>query len=181
MASLLAAGRRLYSAICGFEDVFCTIGLYISTLLIFIQVVNRFILQIGVVWVLDLALYVYMMTVFLAATIATRERGHVAVDYFYNRWLGHRPVGMARYVLALTLVSLAIALTFLPPAWQFMLKSMQFQQYSALLPGFDTNWIKVVFSLSFLVVLLHLTVNAWQEFQIARAKANTMSSREEPK
>jgi len=181
MPNLAGTAKRLYRALTRFQDAFCAIGLFASTLLIFVQVVNRFALHVGLVWVLDLALYIYMMTVFVAAAVATRERGHVAVEYFSLRWFRRRPVGMARWLFALTLVSLAAALTFVQPAWQFMLKSIRFPQYSALLPGFDTNWIKIVFVCAFLVVVLHLAINLVQDFANARRARALPPSTEMPK
>lgn len=168
MRSISAAMRRLYGVLSRLEDSVCTIGLYATTLLIFVQVVNRFVLHIGIVWILDLALYLYMIFVFVAAGVATRERGHVAVDAFYQRWFRRRPVGLARYIFALSLLALAAALTFVEPAWQFLLKSLRYPQYSALVPGFDTSWLKVVFSCSFALVMLHLVINTWQEFVAVR-------------
>ena len=181
MPNLARTARRFYLALTRFQDAICAIGLFAATLLIFVQVVNRFALHVGLVWVLDLALYIYMMTVFVAATVATRERGHVAVEYFYLRWFRRRPVGMARWAFALTLISVAAALTFVPPAWQFMLKSIRFPQYSALLPGFDTNWIKIVFVCAFLVVVFHLIINLVQDYLNARRARALPSSTEMPK
>jgi TRAP-type C4-dicarboxylate transport system permease small subunit len=158
----------LYATLCKLENSVCIIGLYATTLLIFIQVVNRFVLHIGVVWILDLALYLYMAFVFVASAVATRDRGHVAVDAFYQRWFRNRRVGMARYALALSLLAIAAAVTFIDPAWQFLLKSLRYPQYSALVPGFNTSWLKVVFSCSFALVVLHLVINAWRDFVVAR-------------
>lgn len=175
MSTLSRTGRQLSRVITKFEDVICTLGLYTCTILIFIQVLNRYVFHTGVVWIYDLALYIYMMSIFIATALATRERGHVAVDYFYQRWLHRRPIGMARYVLALTLLSLAIALVFAPQVFSFMMRALEYQEHSALLSWFNTSWIKVVFSCSIGLVLLHLILNARQDLQALRsiAKGNS--------
>jgi len=168
MRSISATIRRLYAILCKLENSVCVIGLYATTLLIFIQVVNRFVFHIGVVWILDLALYLYMAFVFVAAAVATRDRGHVAVDAFYQRWFRGTRVGMARYSLALSLLAIAAALTFVEPAWKFLLMSLRYPQYSALVPGFNTSWLKIVFSCSFALVVMHLVINAWRDLIVAR-------------
>jgi TRAP-type C4-dicarboxylate transport system permease small subunit len=69
------------------ENIICSLGLIATTLIIFAQVINRYWLHFEIMWMNDLALYIFVSTVFITLALATRERGHIAVEILQERVL----------------------------------------------------------------------------------------------
>ena len=75
-------GGRILGAIKSAETVICGVGLILTTLLIFAQVINRYILHFEIMILNDLALYLFVFFMLLAAAYTTWHEGHMAVDMF---------------------------------------------------------------------------------------------------
>jgi TRAP-type C4-dicarboxylate transport system permease small subunit len=85
---LRAGCRRLLDILQAAEGGVCVIGLFITSILIFSQVINRYFLHFEIMWFSDLALYVFVFFMLISAAYATWREGHVAVDFLRERIVG---------------------------------------------------------------------------------------------
>jgi len=151
-------GSKILGAIKGAETAICGVGLIITTLLIFAQVINRYILHFEIMILNDLALYIFVFFMLLAAAYTTWNEGHVAVDMFREWLVKGRPVAAAVYRVALLLLSILILCLLLPIAYAFMRRAVVYPEYGTLVQWFNTSWLQMLVFWSLLLVLLHLLV-----------------------
>ncbi len=142
------------------QGIICTIGLVATTFLIFAQVVNRYWLHIEIMWLSDLALYIFIFFMFVAAAITTWREGHVAVDFFRDRVTRGKPIRTALYRVFLVILSIAVLSVFLPITYQFMLRAMKYPEYGTLARFFNESWLQITFFFAMAFVMLHLLIIA---------------------
>lgn len=152
--------NRILDAIKSAETAICGVGLFITTLLIFAQVINRYLLHFEIMILNDLALYVFVFFMLLAAAYTTWNEGHVAVDMFREWLVQGRPVAAAVYRVSLLLLSIVILCLLLPITYAFMRRAIAYPEYGTLVPWFNTSWLQMLVFWSLLLVLLHLLVIA---------------------
>jgi len=141
-------------------SVFCTIGLSITVLLVTAQVFNRYWLHYEIMWFSDLALYCYLMFMFVAAILATQREGHVAVDLLRDSVLKGNEKAFAIYRVCIVIVSIVIGSTFVPVAYQLIMNALRYPEYGTLVPWFNTSWIRIVLAVSYVLVVLNLLIIA---------------------
>jgi C4-dicarboxylate transporter DctQ subunit len=150
----------IQGAIKSAETWICGVGLILTTLLIFAQVLNRYVLHFEIMILNDLALYMFIFFMLLAAAYTTWNEGHVAVDVFREWMVKGRPVAASAYRVFLVLLSIFILCLVLPVTYQFMRRAIQYPEYGTLVQWFNTSWLQILVFLSLLLVLLHLLVIA---------------------
>lgn len=153
----------ILDAIKSAETAICGAGLLLTTLLIFAQVLNRYVLHFEIMILNDLALYTFIFFMLIAAAYTTWKEGHVAVDVFREWMVKGRPVAASAYRVFLVLLSIFILCLLLPVAYQFMRKAIQYPEYGTLVRWFNTSWLQILVFWSLLLVLLHLLVVAWRD------------------
>jgi TRAP-type C4-dicarboxylate transport system permease small subunit len=140
------------------EGAVCAVGVFITSLLIFAQVVNRYFLHYEIMWFSDLALYVFIFFMLVAAAYATWREGHVAVDFLRDRIVSGKPVLAAVYRVVLDVMSITILCTILPAAYRFMKRAIKYPEYATLVRWFNTSWLQIALFISLALVLIHLVV-----------------------
>ena len=153
-------GGKVLGVIRSAETVICGVGLLVTTLLIFAQVVNRYVLHFEIMIFNDLALYTFVFFMLVAAAYATWNEGHVAVDMFREWLVEGRPVAAAAYRVFLLALSIGTLCLMLPIAYAFMLRAVEYPEWGTLVRWFNTSWLQVLVFWSLLLVLLHLLVIA---------------------
>ena len=158
MSQIKAVLKSLLNGVQVTEGAICAVGLFITTALIFAQVVNRYFLHFEIMWFSDLALYVFVFFMLIAAAIATWREGHVAVDFLRDKIVRGRPVVAAIYRVFLDVMSVAVLCTILPVAYRFMKRAMKYPEYGTLVRWFNTSWLQITLFIALLLVLVHLLV-----------------------
>ncbi len=158
MGHLKAVFKSIVNGLQVAESVVCAVGLMLTTLLIFAQVVNRYFLHFEIMWLSDLALYVFIFFMLIAAAVATWREGHVAVDFLRDRITRDRAVGAAIYRVLLDVISIAALYTILPVAYRFMKRAMKYPEYGTLVRWFNTSWLQITLYIALALVLVHLLV-----------------------
>ena len=169
----------ILDAIKSAETAICGAGLLLATLLIFAQVLNRYVLHFEIMILNDLALYTFIFFMLLAAAYTTWKEGHVAVDVFREFLVRRRPIAAAAYRASLVLLSIFILCLVLPVAYQFMQRAIQYPEYGTLVRWFNTSWLQILVFLSLLFVLLHLLVIVWRDIGDLVQAIRTGSRKEE--
>ncbi|MEE8413935.1 MAG: TRAP transporter small permease subunit [Dehalococcoidales bacterium] len=160
MNNIKSVLKRILHGVQTTQVIICTIGLILTTLLIFAQVINRYWLHFEIMWFGDLALYLFIFFMFVAAAITTWREGHVAVDVFRDRITKGKPTAAAIYRAFLVVLSIAILGVLLPIAYQFMLRAMKYPEYGTLVRWFNISWLQITLFFALAFVLLHLLVIA---------------------
>lgn len=71
-----------------FEEYFCVWSLAIMTILVFIQVVMRYVFRNSLSWSEELARYIFLWLSWIGASYAVKERSHFRVEMFANKLKG---------------------------------------------------------------------------------------------
>lgn len=115
MLSRLAAIQRAISwVVARFEDGFGAIAISVICLLVFVQIILR---ETGLpmAWMEETAVYLYVAFAFIAAAIATRQRGHLVVEVlplFIRKKLALDIINFSLQLLSLLLVGLFAYLSY---------------------------------------------------------------------
>jgi len=138
------------------ENVICAIGLWVTTILIFCAIVNRYFVHLPIMWFNDLALYCFIFFMLITSSLTTRERGHTSVDVFRQKFFKGKPRADTIYYIFLNIVSIVIVVIFLPITWKFMLRAMKYPEYGTLVRWFNTSWLMSTLFISVILILIHL-------------------------
>jgi len=150
--------QSIYRAVQSVEMNFSIIAMSLTTLLICATVINRYVLHIEIMWLNDLALYIFVFFMFTAFVVTAYREGHISIDIFRNRVFRNKPVGGAFYRVFLEVLSIGILLIFLPVAYQFMDRAVKYPEYGTLLRWFNTSWLQIFLFVALLLVLVHLLI-----------------------
>jgi TRAP-type C4-dicarboxylate transport system permease small subunit len=71
-----------------FEEYFIVYSLAFMTLLVFVQVVMRYVFQNSLSWSEELARYIFLWLSWIGASYAVKERSHFRVEMFANKLTG---------------------------------------------------------------------------------------------
>ena len=147
------------------ENIVSSVGLIITTVLIFIQVINRYWLHFEVMWINDLALYIFVLTVFITVALTTRERGHTAVEMLQEHLFMSRPFARSLYFLVRSIASLCVALIFYFPVYKFFLRSMKYPEFGTLVRWFNTSWLVYSMFTMICLIILHLSIQIIEDLK----------------
>jgi TRAP-type C4-dicarboxylate transport system permease small subunit len=150
--------QGIYKGIQMGEVIICLFGLIATTLLICAQVINRYWLRFEIMWMNDLALYVFIFLMFMAFSATTWKEGHVPVEIFKNMVFKNRPVGGAIYRVFLVVLSIIILLAIFPVTYQFTTRAIKYPEYATLVRWLNTSWLMTALFVAFCLTLLHLLV-----------------------
>lgn len=150
--------RKILSFVENAEGAICAVGLFITSVLIFAQVINRYFLHFEIIWLNDLALYLFIFFMLVAAAYATWREGHVAVEFLRDRIVKDKPVLAAVYRVILDVMSITALCTMLPAAYRFMKRAIKYPEYATLVRWFNTSWLQITLFIALVLVLLHLVV-----------------------
>ena len=148
--------RKVLKVIIIAENIICVTGLWITTILIFCAIINRYFLHIPIMWLNDLALYCFIFFMLITSSLTTRERGHISVDVFRQKYFKGKPRADAIYSIFLNSVSIIVVVIFLPLTWKFMLRAMKYPEYGALVRWFNSSWLMSTLFVSMVLILIHL-------------------------
>jgi C4-dicarboxylate transporter DctQ subunit len=81
--------KQLSQTFIKIENVLVVIGIILTMLIVFVNVVTRYVFHVGVGWSEELVRYVMIWITFIGMGIAIRTKDHVAIDFFVNK-LGRR-------------------------------------------------------------------------------------------
>ena len=139
------------------ENFLCSVGLVLTTFLVFAQVVNRYWLHFEIMWLSDMALYIFVFSMLMAISLTTRENGHTAVDIFGDLYFGKKPKINAFYKIVLNIISLSILISFYSPVYKFTLRAIKYPEYGTLVRWFNTSWLAETMFAKLLLCIFHIS------------------------
>jgi TRAP-type C4-dicarboxylate transport system permease small subunit len=167
----LACMRALARA----EDAVCYAGLLLCTGLTVAAVINRYFFHFEVMWLNDLALYLYIPTGICCIAATARADAHTAVDVFVDIALKGRPVAFKIFKIIITLLVLAIFAYFIPLAFGLFATAWRYPEWGTLFRWYNTSWNReflfVCIALSGLHTLHNLAVHLAELRAMLRARS----------
>ena len=145
-------GKLLRALDAHFEEFVAGFGLCVMSVLVFAQVVMRYVFHAPMSWSDEIAVYCMLWSVYLSASWAVRERAHIRV-------MNLIPLFPPRIALWLTYLSDFIWFVFaLFIAWQGVLldKSLWERSYVSPVLGIDQKWPYLVIAVGFFLMVLRL-------------------------
>lgn len=162
--------KTIQDGIAKIENVLCSVGLLVSTALVFAQVINRYWLHLEIMWLGDLALYIFVGSYILAIAFAAAKKGHISVEVIQVRVFGDKPRGLRFYLLFIDIVSLFVVLVFARPVYKFFLRAMKYPEYGTLVRWFNTSWLAYVLFGVIVLCVIHLIYHVFSEIHEIRKK-----------
>ncbi len=138
------------------ENIICATGLWLTSILIFCSIINRYFLHFPIMWFDDLALYCFIFFMLITSSLTTRERGHTSIDIFRQKIFEGKPRADNIYSIFLNIVSIVIVAIFLPVTWKFMLRAIKYPEYGTLVRWFNTSWLMSTLFITMILILIHL-------------------------
>jgi C4-dicarboxylate transporter DctQ subunit len=81
-ASVINASLKVLDWLC---DISSLIILYVTVVVIFVQVICRYVLQVALPWTEEFARFAFIWLIFLANAMAERQKEHFRVSYFVEQ------------------------------------------------------------------------------------------------
>lgn len=78
-------GKHLFRVLDWLCDISCFVILYVTVVVIFVQVIARYILKVALPWTEEFARYAFIWLIFLANALAERQKEHFRVSYFVEQ------------------------------------------------------------------------------------------------
>jgi C4-dicarboxylate transporter DctQ subunit len=79
---VIKVALKLFDWLC---DISSLIILYITVIVIFVQVICRYVLQVALPWTEEFARFAFIWLIFLANAMAERQKEHFRVSYFVEQ------------------------------------------------------------------------------------------------
>lgn len=139
------------------EDGVSMVLLLITTGIAFLQVLNRYIFHIDVIWLNDLGMYIFVIFMFIAFISCTREDSHIAVEVLPDKLFTNKPPFFrATYMFVLRCVSLITLGMFLTPTYRAAKYAYFHPQYSVLVPWFNESWMMEIMFFALVVGFVYI-------------------------
>jgi len=139
--SILQMLRRGAAAAGSFVDVVAGGALVISSIMAFVGVVTRYVLEIATWWVYPVQHYTYIYLIFFGAILASRARIHVRVEIL-DELLKNRLKARLAARLALRLAALAMGVVLVYFSHDFMMWVWSGEQADTVLTWFPLGVVK---------------------------------------
>ena len=148
--------KRFLEGLHSVEFWITAVGLVLTNVLMFIQVLNRYWLKLPLVGIGDLTLYCFIMFMSVGAAVATWNETHVAVDALRDQFLHHKPQGLKVHHFAMAVLAILTFIFFLPQVSSFMSSAVQFPKWATLVRWFNLSWLQMIWGFCMFLVFFHL-------------------------
>lgn len=138
------------------ENIICVIGIWLINILVFLSVLNRYLLHFPIMWLNDLALYCFIFFVFLSIALTTRENEHISVGIFREALFKGKPKADTIYSVFLNIIAIISVSFFFLTTVKYTLRAIKYPEYSTLLRWFNTSWLAIVMFFTIIFIIIHL-------------------------
>jgi len=137
------------------ETALCYAGLVLCSFMVFVQVLNRYLLHYEIMWIGDLTLYIFVPMMILSISLTAREGGHTSVDVFVDILFESKPLGRKIYGIFVDCLTLGVLVYVLPMGMKLFKHALKFPEYGTLVRWFNTSWIRETILVMLVLCLLH--------------------------
>lgn len=86
MANLLSNLNKISNIVKNKLDYICISFIFVMTIIIWIQVILRYIFSIGLPWAEEIAKYLLVWSAMIGAAIVLYENGHISVNFLFDKF-----------------------------------------------------------------------------------------------
>lgn len=166
----ISSMRRSFDALRKIEFVLGALGLVISILLTFCQVVNRYWLHYEIMWIGDLALYVFIFTIYVGISYGAAIKTHICVDILPDALCGDDEIRRAWYDLFKDLLTIAMIVSLWGPMWRAVRRAWRYPEYASIVRWFNISWLSYAMGAMAVLTVLHYAWHACSDiFEIRKA------------
>ena len=161
------------------EFVLGALGLVASILLTFWQVVNRYWLHYEIMWIGDLALYVFIFTIYVAISYGAAVKTHICVDILPDALCGDDKVRRAWFDLFKSLAAIAMIVSMWGPMWRAVRRAWRYPEYASIVRWFNISWLSYAMGAMAVLAALHYGWHACGDiFEIRKARWEARQAKE---
>lgn len=130
-------------------------GLLLAVLLTLCQVVNRYWLNYEIMWIADLALYIFIFTVYVAIAYGASQKTHIAVDVLPDYLFAKDRIKQLGFEVVKYAVSIVMLFGIVPSTWKVLKRSIRYPEYATLIRWFNMSWFVYAMSAMLVLVIVH--------------------------
>ncbi len=150
---------KLSDAVNNFAKILMVILMISISILLFIQVFSRYVLNASLFWAEELGRYFLIWITFLGASIGVKYKSHIGIDFFYRRYSPR-----VRKFFDIIIIISGLLLSFIMFFYGIKISLfVRFQQSSALLIPMSIPYISIAVGGMF--IFIHYMVNFLEFFK----------------
>lgn len=147
--------KRFIDLLTKIEIILGSTGLCASIVLTFCQVVNRYWLNFEIMWISDLALYIFIFTVYVAISYGASQKTHIAVDMLPEYLCGDSPMKKNAFEIFKYAATIVMVLGMAGPAWRLMKRAFRYPEFATLIRWFNMSWFVYALGLMMILTIIH--------------------------
>jgi len=147
--------KRIIDFLTKVEIILGSVGLCASIALTFCQVVNRYWLNFEIMWISDLALYIFIFTVYVAISYGASQKTHIAVDILPEYLCGDSQTKKYAFEIFKYSVTILMVLSMAPSVWRLLKRAFRYPEYATLIRWFNTSWFVYALGAMMVLTVLH--------------------------
>lgn len=136
------------------------LGLSISILLTFWQVLNRYALHYEIMWIGDAALYVFIFAIYVAICYGACIKTHIAVDILPDVLCKGDKRKQAIFDLVKSLVTVVMIVSMWGPTLKVLKRAFNHPEFATLVRWFNMSWLWYAMGVMTVVTVLHYAWHA---------------------
>ena len=146
--------KRFFENLRRLEFFLGAAGLSLSVILTFCQVLNRYWLHYEIMWIGDMALFIFIFTIYVAISYGAALKTHICVDILPDAITQGNERKKALYDIFKSAATVVMVLSMAPATWKVVKRSFQYPEYATLVRWFNMSWL--VYAMGAMVVLVAL-------------------------
>lgn len=147
--------KKIIDFLTKIEFLLAAAGLCAAIALTFCQVVNRYWLNFEIMWISDLALFIFIFTIYVAISYGASQKTHIAVDMLPEFLCGDSPAKNHVFQIIKYAVSIAMVLGMASPAWKLIKRAFKYPEYATLIRWFNMSWFFYAMGAMMVLVIIH--------------------------
>ncbi len=152
--------KKFFSRLADFELLLSAFGLGIAIVLNFCQVVNRYWLHYEVMWLGDLMLYIFIISIYGAITYASAVKAHISVDIIPEAYCKNNKLKTEIYSFFKNTITLVMILAFCPSVWSVFKRSIMYPEYATMVRWFNLGWLSYAMAAMVVMAVVHYSWHA---------------------
>ncbi|QNB46318.1 TRAP transporter small permease subunit [Thermanaerosceptrum fracticalcis] len=151
--------KRNFSYFDQLEEWFCGLALFSTTIILFINVVLRYVFRSSTTWAEELIRYIMVWIAFIGGSICVRKNLHVAIDFFLY-FIG--PKGKRIMAILVNLVCFVFSAMMVRLGWQLVSFTMSKNQVAPAL-GIPMYLPYLALPLGFILMTIRFGQNIYKQ------------------
>jgi TRAP-type C4-dicarboxylate transport system permease small subunit len=147
--------KKFFHYLTMLEFLLASTGLLLTISLTFCQVINRYWLNFEIIWISDFALYIFILTIYLAIPYGASQKTHIAVDVLPEYLCSDNKTRKVIFEIFKNSVTIVMILGLVGPVWKLLKRAIRYPEYATLIRWFNMSWLFYAMAAMVVLVILH--------------------------